>query len=164
MSTTLLEPPPSQPDYAYVASFAKKLDPSIWGPIYWDFLHIVAYSYPEHVNQVTKRKYYDFIQNLPLFIPISEMGDRFASILDKYPVSPYLDNRDSFIRWVHFIHNKYNIMLGKKEISLAENIDLFLQKFRSKPIRFTERSNLWRHMIYLCLIMIFLFSIYVFYK
>jgi len=141
-----------------------RLDPDVWGPTYWFFLHTIAYSYPEHVNQVTKRKYYDFIQNLPLFIPVSEMGNKFASILDRYPVSPYLDNRESFIRWVHFIHNKYNIMLGKEEISLQESIELFLEKYRAQPVRFTERSNIWRHMIYLGLILILLFSIYVFYK
>lgn len=141
-----------------------RLDPDVWGPTYWFFLHTIAYSYPEHVNQVTKRKYYDFIQNLPLFIPVSEMGNKFASILDRYPVSPYLDNRESFIRWIHFIHNKYNVMLGKEEISLQESIELFLEKYRAKPVRFTERSNIWRHMIYLGLILILLFSIYVFYK
>lgn len=141
-----------------------KLDPDVWGPTYWFFIHTIAYSYPEHVNQVTKRKYYDFIQNLPLFIPVPEMGDRFASILDKYPVAPYLDSRESFIRWVHFIHNKYNHMLGKEEVSLQESIELFLEKFRSKPIRFTERSNIWRHMVYLSLILVILLIVYISYR
>lgn len=140
------------------------LDPDVWGPIYWFFLHTIAYSYPEHVNQVTKRKYYDFIQNIPLFIPVSEMGNKFASMLDKYPVTPYLDNRESFIRWVNFIHNKYNVMLGKEEVSLQESIEVFLEKYRTKPVRFTEKENIWRHMTYFVLILILLFFVYVFYK
>ena len=42
----------------------------------------------------------DFIQNLPQFIPDEKIGNEFE-ILDKYPVTPYLDNRNSFIRWMH---------------------------------------------------------------
>ena len=140
------------------------MDPDVWGPPYWFVLHTIAYCYPENVNQVTKRKYYDFIQNLPLFIPVPEMGNKFASILDSYPVTPYLDSRESFIRWVHFIHNKYNVILGKEEMTLQESIELFLEKYRAKPVRYTERANIWRHMAYLGLFLILFFAIYVFYR
>ena len=51
----------------------------------------------------------------------------FAEILDKYPVTPYLDSRDSFVRWTHFIHNKINSMLGKAEIPL---IDLYKNHYK----------------------------------
>ena len=93
-------------------------DPSVWGPHYWFFLHTIAESYPLHPTEVTKKKYYNLIQNLPIFIPIDEIGNYFSQLLDKYPVTPYLDNRDSFVRWMHFIHNKINIRLGKQELSL----------------------------------------------
>lgn len=43
------------------------LNPEVWGPQYWFVLYSIAVSYPMNVNTVTKRKYYDFIQNLPLF-------------------------------------------------------------------------------------------------
>ena len=59
---------------------------------------------------------------MPLFLPDSEIGDKFARLLDKYPVSPYLGKRESFIRWTVFIHNKVNIMLGKPEMELEEAI------------------------------------------
>ena len=83
-----------------------EFDPTVWGPHYWFFMHTIAHSYPTHPNEVTKRKYYDTIQNMPLFIPVADVGDRFSQLLDKYPVSPYLGSRESFVRWVHFIHNK----------------------------------------------------------
>jgi hypothetical protein len=139
-------------------------DSEIWGPHYWFFLHTIAHSYPESPTKVTKRKYYDFIQNLPLFIPIEDMGDQFSKLLDKYPVSPYLDNRDSFIRWVHFIHNKYNIMLGKEEISLYESIDRYFEQYKPKFIEIHEKINYRKHFIYIGLIILFLFCIYVFYQ
>jgi hypothetical protein len=99
----------------------------IWGPKFWFLIHCAAYNYPDTPNPIIKRKYYDLIQNLPLFIPDVDMGDNFSILLDKYPVSPYLCNRDSFIRWAHFIHNKVNHKLGKEEISLYSSLDKFHQ-------------------------------------
>ena len=32
------------------------LDPAIWGPHYWFFLHTLAMTYPHHPNSVTKKK------------------------------------------------------------------------------------------------------------
>ena len=43
------------------------LDEKVWGPLYWKFLYTVALTYPNHPNDVTKRKYYDLIMNFPLF-------------------------------------------------------------------------------------------------
>ena len=84
------------------------LDPKVWGPHYWFFLHTLAMTYPHHPNSVTKKKYYEFIQNLPLFLPVEEISGEFSKLIDKYPITPYLDNRDSFVRWMYFIHNKIN--------------------------------------------------------
>ena len=87
------------------------LEPNVWGPHYWFVLHTIALTYPKNPNSVIKKKYYDFIHNLPLFFPIESIGNQFSTIIDKYPVTPYLDSRASFIRWMHFIHNKVNICL-----------------------------------------------------
>lgn len=141
-----------------------RFDSEIWGPHYWFFLHTVAESYPMYPNAVTKRKYYDLIQNMPIFIPDSEMGDKFSKMLDKYPVTPYLDNRDSFVRWVHFIHNKININIGKTEISLPDALEKYRSEYVVKPIIFAQKINMKRHYIHATLILTFLFLIYYFYK
>lgn len=137
-----------------------RFDPEIWGPHYWFFLHTVAESYPLHPNKVTKRKYYDLIQNMPMFIPNDDVSNKFSKLLDKYPVSPYLDSRESFVRWVHFIHNKVNHKLGKKEISLVYALDLYREQYKPRPIILTEKVNMRRHYIHATLILILLFLIY----
>ena len=139
-------------------------NPDVWGPHYWFFLHTVAESYPRTPNDVTKKKYYDFIQNIPLFIPIEEMGNKFSEMLDKYPVSPYLDNRDSFVRWVHFIHNKFNVLLGKEEISLAKALQKYRDEYKPKPVYISEKLSLKKLYIHLALILICVFLIYVYYE
>lgn len=125
---------------------AKKFDARVWGPHYWFFLHTVSHTYPLVPNAVTKRKYYDLIQNMPLFLPDPEMGNRFSTLLDLYPVSPYLDSRDSFIRWVHFIHNKVNVALGEEELPLQDGLERYLDHYH--PVITTTTSSLteqsWR--------------------
>jgi hypothetical protein len=139
-------------------------NPDVWGPHYWFFLHTIAESYPKNPNDVTKRKYYDLIQNIPLFIPIQEMGNKFSEMLDKYPVSPYLDNRDSFVRWMHFIHNKFNVLLGKEEMSLPMALEKYRSEYKPKPVYISEKLNLKKHYIHLALILLCVFLIYVYYE
>ena len=139
-------------------------DQNEWGPHYWFFLHTIAEAYPLAPNEVTKRKYYDLIQNMPLFIPIAEMGNKFSEMLDKYPVSPYLDNRDSFVRWVHFIHNKFNVMLGKNEVLFADALEQYRAEYKPKPVYLHERIHIRRQYVHIILILLCLFLIYVYYE
>lgn len=139
-------------------------DPAVWGPHYWFFLHTIAESYPMHPNEVTKRKYYDLIQNLPIFIPIDEIGNYFSRLLDKYPVTPYLDNRESFVKWMHFIHNKVNVHIGKPEISLPMALDMYRQSYKPKPIYLAEKINWRRHYLHIFIIAVLLILIYIWYE
>jgi hypothetical protein len=136
-----------------------------WGPHYWLFLHACAYNYPNNPNSITKRKYYDLIQNMPLFIPDEEMGNRFAALLDNYPVSPYLDCRESFIIWMHFIHNKINVILGKPTVSLYSSLDDYHKEMAKNIISDeietyldakTKQQLLFAFFIFICLWFIFI--------
>jgi hypothetical protein len=139
-----------------------RFDSTIWGPHYWFFLHTVAESYPLHPTSVTKRKYYDLITNMPLFIPDSKIGDDFSKLLDKYPITPYLDNRDSFVRWIHFMHNKMNVILGKKELSLPAALENYRNEYKPKPVYLSEKINMRKHYIHAVLIFLFIVLIYVY--
>jgi hypothetical protein len=118
------------------------LDPKIWGPHYWFFIHTVAMTYPIRPNAVTKKKYYEFIQNLPLFIPVESLSGEFSKLIDKYPVAPYLDNRESLVRWTHFIHNKINQKLEKPQISLSEFYIEYYEEYKSQNIKLVEYYKL----------------------
>ena len=129
-------------------------DPNIWGPHFWFFLMTIAMSYPKHPNETIKRKYYDLIQNMPIFIPSIEIGNKFSELLDKYPVTPYLTNRDSFIRWVYFIHNRINYMTGKEEISYDAAIEKYLAEYRPKQISISDKFKIQKKYILLAFLMI----------
>lgn len=125
------------------------LDPKVWGPHYWFFLHTLAMTYPNHPNAVTKKKYYEFIQNLPLFLPVEEISTAFSKLIEKYPITPYLDNRDSFVRWMHFIHNKINTTLEKPQLSLNDFFVQYYNEYKPKTEKYTEYYKLQGKILYL---------------
>ena len=139
------------------------LNPEIWGPHYWFFLHTIAISYPIYPNSVTKKKYYEFISNLPLFIPVEYIANQFSKLLDKYPITPYLDSRDSFIRWMHFIHNKINANLEKPKLSLHEFYVKYYEKYNSKDVKINKIHKWKKHLIYTIIILSMVFFIFYFY-
>ena len=114
------------------------LDPKVWGPHYWFVLHTIAISYPINPNKIMKKKMYDFIQNLPLLLPIEEIGNNFSKFLNKYPVTPYLDSRKSLMRWVNFIHNKINVSLNKSELTFEESLTKYYENYKPIEIKLQE--------------------------
>ena len=139
------------------------LDPKIWGPHYWFFLHTVAMTYPHHPNAVTKKKYYEFIQNLPLFIPVEQISKEFEKFIDLYPVTPYLDNRDSFVRWMHFAHNKINEKLEKPQISLNDFFVQYYNEYKSQNEKLAEFYKLKEKIVYGGILGLLLGAIYYLY-
>jgi len=134
------------------------LNPKVWGPHFWFVLHTIAVTYPLTPNSVTKKKYYDFIQNLPLFLPIPEIGNTFIKYLDKYPVTPYLDSRPSFTKWMHFIHNKINVSIGESELSMEESMAQYYEHYKPKAVKDTEQRKQREKLIFL-FILVFLLII-----
>lgn len=142
---------------------SQSLDPEVWGPQYWFVLFSIAYTYPQNPNKITKKKYYEFIQNIPLFIPHEKIGTDFIQYLDTYPVTPYLDNRISFMKWVHFIHNKMNAQLRKPTISFDEAVKLYEEHYLPKPIieennYYIKKKYVWGSVGVLLLIILYYIS------
>jgi hypothetical protein len=137
---------------------------NIWGPHYWFVIHSIAIHYPTHPNKVTKKKYYNFIQDLPLFLPDETIGNQFASLLDKYPVSPYLDSRESFIRWTNFIHNKVNSQLGKKEKKLGDFLNEYYDMFKPRELKLRETWKKQEKYVYVGTVLLVCLGIFYLYK
>ena len=136
----------------------KNLYTKVWLPHYYFFLYSVAHCYPTHPNEVTKRKYYDFIQNLPLLIPHSEYQKKMVSILYSFPVTPYLSNKDSFTFWVHFINNKLESEQGNKEKTYMEHLDDYYNEYLPKEYILSKKLGIQKkYIIFFILTLCFIF-------
>ena len=140
------------------------LDPKIWGPHYWFVLHTIALSYPETPNEVAKKKFYDFYQNLPLFLPIEDIGNNFSKFLDKYPVTPYLESRQSLVRWTHFIHNKINTALNMPTLNLEEALSSYYDHYKPKEVKDLQQRKRREKIAFSAVIVILFVSVVYFYN
>jgi hypothetical protein len=139
-------------------------DENIWGPRFWFFINTMAMTYPVNPHETTKKKYYEFIQNMPIFLPNPEYGNNFAKLLDKYPVTPYLDSRHSILKWVHFIHNKINKELKKDEITFDEFITSYCHIYTNDREK-DNKTYKWKNkVIYFCSILALMVSVYIGYN
>ena len=123
------------------------LNPDIWMPRFQFILQTIAILYPIHPNDVTKKKYYDTVHNIPLFFPIKPLGDKFSKLLDKFPVTPYLSSRESFMRWTHFIINKINIDMGWEQVNFYDSLENYYDLY--KPKELIEKENVKRKKQYI---------------
>jgi len=153
-------------DHSYTNIYQKKNDqreiflPEVWGSHYWFFLMTVALTYPDYVNAVTKRKYYDLIQNMPIFIPNAEISKNFSEMLNEYPVTPYLDNRDSFVKWIVFIHNKVNERLGKPSMTMDEAMDRYFQQMVPPVIFMQTKTEIRKYAVYIAILFLLALTVY----
>jgi hypothetical protein len=136
------------------------LDPKVWGPHYWFFLHTISITYPHHPNAVTKKKYYDLIQNFHIFLPIENIATQFSELLEQYPITPYLDNRESFVRWTWFIHNKINEKLEKPKISMEEFYTKYYENYKPNDEKYRDFYKLRSKLIYFAIVLLILGLIY----
>lgn len=132
------------------------LDQTVWLPKYWFVLTTISTQYPRHPNEVTRKKYYELIQNLPLFMPKSDASDLLITLLDKYPVTPYLEDRESFMKWVHFIQNKMNGALGFDEKTTAEAMQEYYNEYKPRSIVMKEVIKKRERYMYFALIIGFI--------
>ena len=129
-------------------------------------VHVTHYSiklsnFPE---QCYKKKYYDFIQNFPLFIPVEEIGNTFSKILDKYPVTPYLDSRESFMRWMHFIHNKLNVALELPSLTMEEAMSEYYKKYKPKAVESIDQYKRREKVAFIFCVLVMIMTGWFFYK
>ena len=99
-----------------------------------------------------------------MFIPIENIATYFSQLLDQYPVSPYLDSRDAFIRWMHFIHNKINQRLEKPSISLSKFYEYYYEQYKPNDLKMREYYRMKNKIIYFVMVAIFIGVIVHFYN
>ena len=140
------------------------LNPYVWLPYFKFILQTIAVQYPKKPNEVTKKKYYELISNIPVFFPMKPLGKTFLTMLDKYPVTPYLDSRLPFMKWCHYIINKLNVILELPEEDFYKSLEEYYNKY--KPKEDLERINLQNKKKYIEMGTIFgiLILVYIIYK
>lgn len=114
----------------------------VWGPTYWNFIQTIANQYPNHPDNMTKKRYYKFfIEIFPYFIPDPTSMKRYHQLINDFSISPFLDNRLQLIRWIQFIHNKIAQDIGKPLYSIERSQKEFWEQHKHRSVRLWQNGE-----------------------
>ena len=133
-----------------------KLKYEIWLPQLKFTLQTIALYYPKNPNEITIRKYYNLVQNLPVFFPEEPIGNTMRKILDDFPVQPYLNSKTSFMKWIHFVFNKINKKLEMNTESFYESLEEYYQNYKPREILNKEQIKQKKKYMYIFSVVLFL--------
>jgi len=98
-----------------------------------------------------------------MFIPVEEIATYFSKLLNEYPVQPYLDSRETFIKWFWFIHNKVNEKLEKPVITLNEFYSKYYEQYKSTNQKLLQYYKIKQKIIFVLLVLLLCGLIYYLY-
>tara|TARA_Y100000591_G_scaffold301633_1_gene296069 strand:+ start:33 stop:533 length:501 start_codon:yes stop_codon:yes gene_type:complete len=104
------------------------MDPNIWGPSAWVFLHTITLTYPHNPTNQDKKNYKLFFYNLANVLPCTYCSRNYLIHLKQLPIDSFLANKKSLVHWLVQIHNLTNNNL-KKNITFT--MDDFTEKYRN---------------------------------
>ena len=117
------------------------MNPNIWGPGAWLFLHSITLSYPTKPTYQQKRIYSDFFNLLAYVLPCLKCKENYKKHITENPISHNLDTKKDFIKWLINIHNKTNKINDKKEISYKEFETIYSDLYKNKEESITYYKN-----------------------
>ena len=142
------------------------MEPNIWGPSAWTFLHSITLNYPDNPTIQQKKIYSDFFYILTKILPCSICKENLKIHMEKYPINFNLDSREKIVKWLIKIHNETNIQNGKKKISYKEFLEIYknLYKNSEESITYYKNKNKIQKIVLIIAIflIIFLLSLIIF--
>ena len=130
------------------------MEPNIWGPSAWLFLHSVTFQYPENPTEVEKLNYNHFFTSLQHVLPCPTCRKHYKENLEKLPIA--LNSKKELIEWLIDIHNEVNIIYHKKQFTYEE----VYQKYK----KLYNPSNYFNKGIILIILLLIMILYYYKYK
>ena len=105
----------------------------IWGPIAWTFLHTISFNYPVNPTEEDKKNYMNYVLNLQHVLPCKYCRINLTNNLKKKPLLMcYMENRETFSRYIYELHETVNKMLHKKSNLTYCDVRERYEHFRSR--------------------------------
>ena len=130
------------------------MEPEVWGPHAWQFLHSITLSYPDNPTLEDKNNHAQFFNSIQNILPCQSCRDHYTQNLQALPIEQHLDNKESLFRWSVDLHNRVNVMNNKREYSYDEVTELYEKMYdKSNGIRLIGNKWLFIFLIILLIIL-----------
>ena len=99
-----------------------------WGGEFWRVAHSITFQYsavsPSVEEKQTIRLFFDLF---PKLLPCWRCGNHFEEMLREHPLTDQvLTNRETLSRWLHMLHNKVNVRIGKPTVKYEDVVMFYL--------------------------------------
>lgn len=115
------------------------MNPTIWGPPTWIFLHTSTFSYPDTPNNEEKKQMSNLIFSLPSVLSCISCREQSKKHLAILPLTEeILSDKSKLIRWMIDFHNLVNVSTGKRKYSYKEVINIYQKMFLNESSNFNH--------------------------
>ena len=109
------------------------ITPDIWGPHGWKFMHYVALAYPTKPTLEQKNEYKTFFESIQNILPCGLCSHNYKKHLKELPIDDsVLESNITLLKWTIDMHNKVNVLNGKREYNSEEVVNLLINNFGDK--------------------------------
>ena len=127
------------------------MDPKVWGPHAWVFLHSITFVYPEKPSYHEQKKMYDFFNSLKYVLPCYSCRVHYRKNLKDNSLAKAVTSRDELIAWLIKVHNNVNRSTGKKVIKSDDVGQIYNAVYQNqKPNKIVYSTN-WNTEIGFCI-------------
>lgn len=133
------------------------MNPTIWGPHAWIFLHSITMAYPICPNNNDMKNMRDFFTTLSGILPCTTCRDNYKRHLKELPLTDdILKSREKLIKWLIDFHNIVNVENGKSKMTYTEVQNKYLELYG-----YDKKTRLFRISLILLVFIIISIILYV---
>lgn len=108
------------------------MNPEIWGPSAWTFLHAVTVNYPECPSKKVKENVKTFMISMGKVLPCEQCTKNFEKHLKQHPISDkVLSSKSELVKWGIDIHNAVNKIKHTYTLSYEDALVSILKPYQS---------------------------------
>ena len=109
------------------------MDPIIWGPHLWFYMHTLSFNYPEKPNAENIENHLAFFENLKFTLPCENCRKHYIKFYENNKIDDSLVSRQKLIEWVLDLHNDVNRRNNKPQWSLDKLKKYYKEKYSEEP-------------------------------
>ena len=84
------------------------MEPKIWGPSTWIFLHLLSMSYPDKPNSEDIKAHISFLFAFSKILPCNICKEEFSKHLSENIMQEVLSSKEKYMRFLFNVHNDVN--------------------------------------------------------
>lgn len=111
------------------------INPKKWGESYWKMSHYITLAYPNNPSSEDKTVVKIHFENLKHLLPCENCRSHYSQNLKSNPLTDeILSSKYQLIKWLIDLHNSVNRRNGKKEYTIDEVIEMYLNENKQQTL------------------------------